>query len=271
MNNLAATMASDHYLVLHRYLDDGQLLALRHEAEALIDRYYTQAHVLEHSVYPSDSGPTRVSHAMMIAEGSSEFPCVSHQGYPQVATLLQAHNQLIGTLTGTSVEPGSRCLLNYQHYYSGSKPVAEHFDGEYLRTQRSTNGLDFELLEGILPCYVSLLVVSNDNNGKGIELVRDDQVIKPALHAGDMIVFDNIYWRHRVPLLESGRISLGLRNFDHRPWHFTTSEDLFLTNRADYVTVHEGWGSQQADCHSRLTRFFQDEWPAIKASYDSYF
>lgn len=264
-------MKSHGYVVLNQYLQAQQLAELQIEAERLIARHYTQENLLNHSVYPSDESEARVSHAMMIAEGQSEFPQVDHSDCPQINQLLKDHNALLSDFTQAPVPGGARCMVNYQCYESGSKPVGEHFDGEYLRTQRSENGIDFELLEGILPRYVSLLVVSNDNDGRGIELIDADTVIKPTLHAGDMIVFDNVRWRHRVPKLEHGRISMGMRNFDHMPWHYAATPEAFLGEDSDYMPIHSGWGSTSVDSAARLKAFFSDEWPELKKSYSHYF
>ena len=269
--SVAKQMHSQGYIVLRGHLEAEQLSALQAEAEHLIGQHYTTNNLLNHSVYPSDQSEARVSHAMMIAEGDSDFPKVDHADCPQIDQLLKNHNSLLADFTESPVAASARCMVNYQCYESGSKPVGEHFDGEYLRTQRSDNGIDFELIEGILPRYVSLLVVSNDNNGRGIELIDADNVIQPTLHAGDMIVFDNVRWRHRVPQLEHGRISMGMRNFDHMPWHYAAAPEAFLGSDTDYTPIHDGWGSTKVDCAARLQSFFNDEWPELKKSYSHYF
>lgn len=259
------------YRLLTGYCSADQLAALKTEAEALIERHYTPANLAAHSVYPSDSTDTRVSHAMMIAEGQSELPQVDHQGCPAVHELLQRHNQLLAEFTGQQVAPSARCMLNYQNYFAGSKPVGEHFDGEYIRTQRASDGIEFSLIEGILPRYVAVLVIANENNGKGTELVDNatGAVYKPTMHPGDLLIFDNIRLRHRVPTMEKPRITLGLRNFDHLAVHFAADEQSFIGD--DYSPIAEGWVSTSVNCNKRFADFMQQQWPAMKEDYSHYF
>ncbi|WP_317928744.1 hypothetical protein [Halioxenophilus sp. WMMB6] len=268
---LAADMAKQGFCVLQGYFPADELQQLQLEAEAFIEQFYTRENLAAHSVYPSDSTETRVSHAAMIAEGNSEFPTVGHCHFPTIDRFLREHNQILTLLSGQPVAPGSRCMLNYQNYFSGSKPVGEHFDGEYLRAQKAADGVEFQLLEGILPRYVAVMVVANANEGKGIELLdnRKQKLYAPTLNAGDMVVFDNIYLRHRVPLLEQPRISIGLRNFDHLPWHFAADDRYF--QGGEYHQIAEGWVSPEVDCTARLRHFMAEEWPAMQDEYSHYF
>lgn len=267
----ANCMADNGYCLVPKLYGHQQLDQLQTECEALIKRYYTKDELMKHSVYPSDSSESRISHALMIAQGESELPKIDHSSYAAVDQFLRDHNQLLSQITGKDVAPSSRCMLNYQKYFSGSKPVGEHFDGEYLRTKRSEDGVEFTLVEGILPRYVAVLVVENENEGKGIELVNNDkkEIIQPELHAGDLVIFDNITLRHRVPRLDKPRTSIGVRNFDHVPFHFALNEQEFLTG--DYSKIAEGWVSENVDCDARFKGFMQKEWPSLKDEYSHYF
>lgn len=262
----------DHgYCQLKSVYDHTRLEQMKVECEALIDRFYTQEELAKHSVYPSDSTDSRVSHAVMISEGESQFPKVEHHDFAAIDGFLRDHNALLAEFTGSTVEPGERCMLNYQNYYSGSKPVGEHFDGEYLRAAKAEDGVEFTLIEGILPRYVAVLVIANENDGKGIELVDNtkNDITRPQLHPGDLIIFDNIQLRHRVPRLDFPRTSIGVRNFDHKPFHFALTEDDFLPG--DYRPIAEGWVSENVDCVGRLSDFMQREWPSLKDEYAHYF
>ena len=266
-----ACMDDHGYCLLKNVYDHAQLQQMKLDCEALIDRYYTREELAKHSVYPSDSSDSRVSHALMISEGESPFPKVEHREFSSIDGFLRDHNSLLTELTRSQVDPGARCMLNYQNYYSGSKPVGEHFDGEYLRAAKAEDGIEFTLIEGILPRYVALLVVANDNDGKGIELVDNakDEITRPQLHAGDLVIFDNIRLRHRVPRLDFPRTSIGVRNFDHKPLHFALTEQDFLAG--DYRPIAEGWVSENIDCAARFKDFMQREWPALKDEYAHYF
>ncbi len=259
------------YCKFPAFYPDDVLQLIGEQAELLVTRLYTQELPDLHSVYPSDQGDACISHAVMLSEGESDLPAVSHTDLPEVDRFLGDYHQVLAEITGYPVAPHERTLLNYQNYFSGSKPVGELFDGEYLKTRRAVDGIEFSLEDGILPRYVAILVISNDNQGKGIELVDTEarEVHRPSLNAGDLMLFDNIRLRHRVPSLEHPRTTIGVRNFDHRPLHFARTKDYFLSG--DYYEIAEGWVSEDADCGSRLRRFTTDEWPQLKQEYSHYF
>lgn len=259
------------YLTLTDYYTPQQLTLLKNELTSLIQQHYNPANLSNHSVYPSDSSESRISHAMMISESDSKLPKVCHKAYKQVGQFLEDQNQLISQLTGHKVQGSSRSLLNYQNYSCGSKPVGEHFDGEYLKAKKATDGIEFQLLEGILPRYVAVLVVENENDGKGVELINHQlhHVYSPKLHAGDLVLFDNIKLRHRVPKMEQPRISVGLRNFDHLPLHFAKNQHHFLP-QAQYRPIPEGFVSDNANCIRRFENYLEQEWPKIRDDYTFY-
>ena len=64
---------------------------------------------------------------------------------------------------------------------------------------------------------------------------------------------------------------MGMRNFDHMPWHYAATPEAFLGEDSDYMPIHSGWGSTSVDSTARLKVFFSDEWPELKKSYSHYF
>jgi hypothetical protein len=204
----------------------------------LMEQHYTPENIDKHSVYLSDKTDTRVSHAMMIsANGHSPLPIVpaSVQGQGGETTLLHIqhflsdHNEIVGALTGGEVRENSRAMLNWQRYSAGSKPVAEHFDGEYLKYNKKSP-TEFELIEGVLPRYVLVLTVHNENTegpqGTVLKDLQDDKTYAELpSRAGTLLVFDNIRFRHSVPTLPKPRRMLGLRNWDHRGVHYIRTPD----------------------------------------------
>lgn len=265
------TLTRFGYVKFDGYYGQEQLDNLKVEFEDLIASQYNEENLLAHAVYPSDKSDARVSHAMMISEGASAFPRIQHEVFPQISAFLKDQNSLLAAMTDTPVDTGARSMLNYQRYFSGSKPVGEHFDGEYLKAAKEADGVEFSLLEGILPRFVGVLVVENENDGKGVQLLdkTHNHLYSPELNPGDLVFFDNIDLRHRVPRMEKPRVSIGLRNFDHIPLHFARSEEHFLPG-ADYRRIPEGWVSENADCHQRMLDYMKNEWPEVAASYSSY-
>ena len=156
------------YAKIEGFYEKEDLEKLNTEYEAMIAKYYNKEQLGSHAVYPSDKSDARESHAMMISEGASHFPKVEHDEFPTIKKYLKSQNQILAELTNTKVPAHCRSLINYQRYECESKPVGEHFDGEYMKAQKAGDNVEFKLLEGILPRYVGVLVVKNENNGRGV-------------------------------------------------------------------------------------------------------
>jgi hypothetical protein len=268
MEQLISQMHQHGYVIFRSFLPSEGLANLETEFRGLVARHYRPENLLAHSVYPADQSENRESHAMMIAEGPSELPAVAHEGCHLVEYFLQWHNQMIAALTGIPVDSGARSLLNWQEYRSGSKPVGEHIDGEYMRAAKQ-DSVEFTLLEGILPRYVCVLVLKNENSGKGVELLRNGEVLSLLLHPGDLVLFDNVRLRHRVPELAHPRTTIGLRNFDHQALHFVRNRNEGVEGRS-YREIAEGFVSEEVDCQQRFKKFLQQEWLLIRDSYGAY-
>ena len=259
------------YAKIESFFSDEKLALLNEEYEQMISSYYNRENLGSHAVYPSDKSEARESHAMMISEGISHFPKVDHSQHPTISEFLKSQNAIISDLTGTEVPGHCRSLINYQRYECESKPVGEHFDGEYMKAQKADDKVEFKLLEGVLPRYVGVLVVKNENNGKGVELLDKNynHLYQPKLNKGDLVIFDNIHLRHRVPKLSQPRISIGLRNFDHLPVHFAENKEYFKEN-AQYEKIPEGFISYDVDCDEVFKDYMKNEWPKVKDEYTSY-
>jgi hypothetical protein len=233
------------------------------------EAHYTQANVDNHSVYLSDRSENRVSNAMMIA--TPGMP----NGLPSVPTSVTAfgnssaehqmpmdsirrfhnmHNRFLAAALGRPVPSGSRALLNWQRYGSGSRAVAEHFDGEYLKYVKKSP-TEFELVEGILPRYVFVLTIANENKagdnpggvtGTVLRDINTGATHAPPSEPGDLLVFDNIRFRHSVPELAKPRRMVGLRSWDHMGVHFVKDLAHKIPSIA-YEPIPEGWISSHED------------------------
>lgn len=270
-NDERRSLKESHFVKVEGYFGEEQRRNLLAEFRGIIAKFYNAKELKRHSAYPSDQSEARESHAFMISEAPSPFPTIPHGDHPTLQDFLINQNKLLTEITQQDVAPEARSLVNFQSYTQGSKPVGEHFDGEYLRAEKSADGIEFQLLEGILPRYVGVLVIENANQGQGVELIhcKSREVFTPQLHAGDLVIFDNIQLRHRVPELHQPRISIGLRNFDHMPVHFARNDRFFLPN-ARYHSIPEGFISENADCKVRFRDFLENEWPEKSKNYDSY-
>jgi hypothetical protein len=265
-----------HQAVL--FTDPNDLIALEAELKEMKAEHYNPSNLEAHSVYLSDKTDTRESHAMMIARGRSDLPQVNVYG-TRIMALLNFHDQVVGDIIGKTVPVGSRSMLNFQEYLSGSKPVAEHFDGEYLKYEK-VDGTNFKLREGLLPRYVMVFTVRNENvglenEGTVLREVSTNEVTNCQSRPGQVLIFDNIRFRHSVPQLVKPRLMCGLRNFDFEPVYFV---DELVTESQGKIDTEEaqllGWSVMNDKNNpglivdatteaaiQRQLRYVANEWP----------
>jgi hypothetical protein len=188
---------------------------------------YTDENLASNAVYLSDKTDNRCSYSMMVSKAPSELPAVKLYG-ENLTTLVDTHNEIMSSLMNTHISPSSRVMVNFQHYYGESKPVAEHFDGHYIKYDK-VSPTEFKLKEGLLPQYVFLITLQNKNQGDVTGTVlreaRSDKTITPPSKPGDLFIFDNIRFRHSVPILAKPRTLLGFRTFDESPYYFFDTLD----------------------------------------------
>jgi hypothetical protein len=255
--------------------DPSDLVEIEKELKEMKAEHYTPSNLENHSVYLSDKTETRESHAMMVSRGRSDLPTVPILG-SRVQRLLEFHDAVLGEIVGKPVPPSSRSMLNFQEYQSGSKPVAEHYDGEYLKYDK-LSPTEFKLKEGLLPRYVMVFTVRNENVGEEVEgtVIRDiptGEVINTKSRPGMLLIFDNIRFRHAVPELKKPRLMCGLRNFDFEPAHFSTDLSLFGATVAsaseigvDYLSDLNNPGFVKLipseEARQRQLLYVANEWP----------
>lgn len=255
-------------------IDPSHLPQLEVDLKKMKAELYNEENLSKHSVYLSDKTETRESHAMMICRaGTSPLPIVKHEE-GIIDKLLEFHDMTIGQLTGTYYPGTARSMLNFQEYHAGSKPLARHYDGEYLKYNK-VSPTEFKLEEGLLPRYVMVFTIRNENVGEENEgtvlfEVATGNVIKAQSRPGQVLIFDNIRFRHEVPMLSKPRFMCGLRSFDYEPGFFVS--DLDLDER---IAAHVGWkpmpdaGSpghvtmvSTRNSVERQERYLLEEWPA---------
>lgn len=263
---LGEQLRQEGYAYLPSVFEPAALRELERECDEMATRYYKVENIDRRAVYLSDNTPTRTSHAMMISRGPSTLPTVSLEGLVAVERFLHFHDEVLGALLGTEVPAWSRSMLNWQTYRSESKPVTEHFDGEYLDYRKNADG-GFTLHEGLLPRLVLILTLSNENKGASQGTVLRDletgRELSPPSQPGDVLVFDNVRMRHSVPTLEKPRRMAGLRSFDFRAVHFALDE----SNRrpgAQYRRMPEGFISEDVEAVPVHQEFLRERWQKMR-------
>lgn len=226
--------------------------------------FYTEANLSKNAVYISDRTETRVSHAMMVSsDGSSSLPEVK-PAPDLVRLLVQMHHSIVGLITGQEVPASARAMFNFQKYLAGSKPVAEHYDGHYLEYEK-VSGTEFRLLRGLLPRYVFVFTLENENTGEvqGTTLRNPvtNEVIQTKSGVGDLLIFNNIRFRHSVPQLDKPRTMMGLRCFDSQAFYFSAQEFSCCTPLPD--SSSPGFIKESSDefAVGILQNYYREEWP----------
>jgi hypothetical protein len=265
-SRVSAQLKEDGFAYLPATFEAPLLRALEKECDEMAARHYKVENIDRHAVYLSDNTPTRVSNAMMISTGPSPLPTVSHEGLSAVDRFLRFHDEVLGGLLGAEVPAWSRSMLNWQTYLSGSKPVTEHFDGEYLDYRKDEHG-GFTLHEGMLPRLVVLLTLSNENEGERQGTVLRDTLTgresSPPSRPGDVLVFDNVRMRHNVPRLDKPRRMAGLRSFDFRAVHFARTEESCRPGAA-YRRMPEGLVSDEIEALQVHQEFLRERWHQVR-------
>lgn len=221
MGIVAKSLKEKGYFQMSDFLEPEELALIPAELKENIKKNYNPESLEANSVYMSDTSDTRESHAFMISRMFSTFPTVSLIG-PMLKSCFNVADELI-SLADREVPGRCRYMINFQNYKGVSKPVPSHFDGHYIKYDKLDNG-GFDLIEGILPQFVMVLNVSNENTEgvRGVQLTDQitGETISPDCEPGSAVIFDNIRMRHWVPQLEKPRLMLGFRNFDHNTYHF---------------------------------------------------
>jgi hypothetical protein len=171
--------------------------------------------------YPSNKHDNKKSLIMMLSyDKNEELPSVYQYG-DKLKEFIKYNNDILFNATGIQVPLESRYMINYRKYLGETEPVFEHFDGEYLKNFIDRPNYHF-FDEALLPRFVSLLTLENYKPCEGPILINvvTGQEINPCLGTGDMLIFNNIKYKHSVPRLIKPRTMLGIRNFDFLPYHY---------------------------------------------------
>lgn len=249
---------------LHRSVfTKSELKKMWFECQNLSHNFYNLESIKSHKVYFSDDSEGRTSHAMMIAERESKLPYIPLES-GLIGSFFQLYKAYYNKHLNFKLPPDARAMLNWQEYREKSKPVPMHFDGEFINYKKHLSG-EFSLYEAVLPRLVAILVIENKNynnaeNGIVLTNLQTGISISPRLQAGDIIFFDNIFFRHHVPSLKNPRKILGLRCFDFDSFHYVSNLDYKLHGHS-YSKIPEGHISYLENSRNVLSNYLTSGWP----------
>ena len=143
------------------------------------------------------------------------FPCIGGLYLSYVNTLSQL---LYGDFR---LEDNTKVLVNYQQYKAGaSNSLPFHFDAEIFKGEWNKDYIKLE--EGLIPRMVMVVVLENENDGKGLQIMTPKgEIVDLDLVPGDILYFDNTAVLHGVPDdLDKKRTMIGFRSFEIEPLLF---------------------------------------------------
>lgn len=263
-DELSRTVKRCGYLRIENFLSEEDIINVLEEIPK-INNYYSENLVQERIFMKREESGNRQGDAVMVTDNESELPYLKLK--PEVGTIiqcLQTYNSFIGNLTKQELNENTRSMLNIQQYYENSLPVWSHFDGFFQKFEHGETDIygetPMKIIEGLLPRYVMVLVLENENGGYGTYVTPHDSDERIGIEnrPGDLILFDNIYVRHGVPSLEHPRKIIGFRNFDHLPFLFSKDEfkgsELLEDNEnpgyireissEESVKIQKGWNKE---------------------------
>ena len=238
-NDQMALLKEQGYIRVPNMLDKKERAYMMKIMHTFREDYYNDASLKSRVAYLSDSSDTRVSNAFMVTTGETPLPAINVAGMDVLSSLLNDYQTLLQALSGDLRSRGAidtRCMLNMQQYFSGSKPIPWHFDGEYLDLNDTYNTDDAIVInEMITAKWVAVYTLENENfTGATLKDIVTGKQIEMESEAGDFIMFDNTKFLHSVRKLDFPRAMFGFRNFDYEPYLYTntyTPESLPTTNQ----------------------------------------
>lgn len=159
----------------------------------------------------SVKAPECAPYLLIGEEGGSEKTAFWYENYIGV----------LSEFVEEEVPESTRVLLNYQFYKGGTdNSLPFHFDAEIFDGIWDKNYIELE--EGLIPRLVMVIVLENENDGKGLEIMNfDGEIFEVELFPGDILYFDNTSVLHGVPEgVKNKRTMLGFRSFETQPLHF---------------------------------------------------
>jgi hypothetical protein len=236
LSNSEIKELKDNGYVVIPYTDDtyGEIREFEEEIWEFNDKNYTDSNLESGVAYPSDSSDTRESNAYLVSQykSKSEHWDIRYNPIPNIPILpwvdqnllflVRDWNTFLGQMSGNP-DPLDETvsLINMQEYLGYSKTVPAHQDGMYFKMHDMEFGT-FGVTEALIAEYVGVLILTNEGRaGTILTEVGSGLTFHPPTKEGEMLIFDNIRFTHEVPPLVHKRSMVGIRNWNHNPYHYT--------------------------------------------------
>lgn len=213
-------ISTNGYKLVERFADERTCLQLISATNMLVKEQYTKENIHLHAAYPSDESVARRSYAFSVSypggSVTADLPALPfNELAPELQHVTKQAVQALGVDSG-------RTLFNVQQYYQGNKEVTLHFDGEFFEYETNVDG-SFNVLFGLRSARVAVLTLKNLTEGGGTTLCAEGATsgLTISAKAGDLLIFDNIRFRHAVKPMTSSlnatseiRYTIGWRALD---------------------------------------------------------
>ncbi len=236
------------YILYKNFLSNQSLEAYINGTYKIIDRFYNEDHLREHSAYFSDEKPGRNSYAFNVWSAShpGDLPAIRTELIAECSPEIANLNYQILTYLNIP-DLTTRLLFNIQLYHQANSPVSKHFDGEFQAFQVNEDN-SLNIIDAIRPKYVAVLTLVNHTSSGGTRLFYSDgssEVV--SAEAGDLLVFDNIECEHGADSFISDqtdglvRMTIGWRSLDYdcMLWQNGKLAGSLSANEAN--RIHQEW------------------------------
>lgn len=219
MKDVAHNVKDHGYHIQHRMISDLDIEWYQRQIEELKSGYSEMA--VDQKIYRKrENTEGRLGDALIVSLSEPDLaPYRLIDG--GIASLYLTYIHTLGYFLGENVKDDTKVLFNYQFYKEGaSNSLPFHFDAEIFKGDWTKEYI--ELKEGLIPRMVMVVVLENDNDGRGLQLMtKEGKIVNINMVPGDIIYFDNTSVLHGVPDdLPNKRSMMGFRSFETKPLYF---------------------------------------------------
>lgn len=267
---MAEEIEEKGYSKFSNFIDEATRDQLVSYMKKFNEENYTEENLMNRVCYKREESQNRQGDAYMVSLYKSELPSIILEDN-NLKELFIFYHEVMGQLTKRPMYSYTRAMLNCQQYFDESLPVFDHYDGEFFDFEHGYDKKHEEkvlmIKRGLLPRYVMVLVLYNENEGKGtyVRFHHSDERIELKNEACDIIIFDNIAMRHGVPEMKHPRMMIGFRNFDHYPYYFKKSKPENTEDGETWLElpdeINPGWIKPISERESfDIQKEFKKEW-----------
>lgn len=237
------------YYIFKDVVSSKEIRTIQEERDNIL-KEYSEETVKQRLFYKREDSYNRQGDAVQISFAKSELPSITVKQDDAIGKYMKLYQNIVSNAVGEEFRPEYRCMLNSQQYFEHSLPVHDHYDMEAFDFEHVDNSKHNEyalkLKSALIPRYVMVVVLTNENDGLGTYVRQHDsnERIDVKLYPGDVLIFDNIRYRHGVPELNNPRSMIGFRSMDFSPVLFEEHPEGGNKWYEIQDELNPGWGME---------------------------